>query len=94
MSHSMHADDDLIGSADRRSTLEELFLQHLPNYARADGKGVDYKVLADDLSLTRQAVHLWFSRERISYQQLQNLVDLPGSTFTLEILYPLCLAED
>lgn len=86
--------DDLIGDADRKSTIEALFYENLPKYRGGRDYSVNVPALSKDLQMSRQGVYLWFSRGRISNNKLQELVDLPESTLTLEMLYPLSLREE
>lgn len=83
---------DLIGLG-RRSKMEMVFSEHLPKYRNKRSKRISIQKLAKGLNLTRQAVNYWFLRERIPHSQINALISLPGSTLTLDILFPFSLSE-
>lgn len=88
--------DDLIGRApedDRRTVMERLFYEHLPLHRNEANDAASIAKIADGLNMTRQGVNQWFVRGVVANERLQEIVDLPGSTFTLEILWPLTIRE-
>lgn len=90
----MRSDDieDLIG-LDRRSKMELAFTKHLPRYVNKKTERLSVQKLAKALGMTRQAVNYWFLREKLPHNQINKLIALPGSTLTLEILFPFSINE-
>lgn len=85
-------EEDLIG-IDRRTEMETVFSQHLPRHCNVRTQRISVQKLAKALGMTRQAVNYWFAREKLPHQQITKLTKLPGSTLTLEILFPFSVSE-
>lgn len=82
---------DLVGDIPWDEKLRDTLKKHLPQHVTESGK-LDIPKIAKDLNMTRFGVDLWFDRKSLPHRRAKQLIKLPGSTLTPEILAPLLLS--
>ena len=80
--------DDLVGNADdTASDLKKTLYEHLPEHRTEKGE-LDTAKIARDMDMSRWGVDLWFKRKNLPPKRFKDLMNLPGSTLTEEVLLP------
>lgn len=77
-------DEDLVGDA---TDLKKILYDHLPEH-RTDKGELDTAKIASHMGMSRWGVDLWFKRRSVPPRRFKDLMELPGSTLTKEVLLP------
>lgn len=74
----------------RPSELYKLCFAHLPLYQKIEGDNAMLNIagISEDINCSRQAIFSWLKNNRLPAHRVLQLVELPGSKLTLDILKP------